>query len=128
MLIRTVLTELAIASARLPIPTAGAAKCSIEFCPTWLRIRRRSILVLPAATASPANHSSCLGRLALIGQRLVAPVGTAFRSTRSIAMATAWPVRELSIPLVLFAHQKSVVWTSGDGPADTDYSPAQQHR
>jgi hypothetical protein len=56
----------------------------------------------------------------LIGQRLVAVTGdgvsfnTVFRDADVL-----WPVQELSIPLVFFAHQDPVAWDSADVPADT---------
>jgi len=82
----------------------------------------RSLLVLPAAT-QPARRA--LRALAadspLIGaKQLVAVTGdgvsfnTVFRDGD-----VAWPVQELSIPLVFFAHANPVAWTGDEGPPDT---------
>jgi hypothetical protein len=82
----------------------------------------RSLLVLPAVT-QPARRA--LRALAadspLVGSKqLVAVTGdgvsfnTVFRDGD-----VAWPVQELSIPLVFFAHANPVAWTSDGGPADT---------
>jgi hypothetical protein len=82
----------------------------------------RSLLVLPAVT-QPARRA--LRALAadspLVGARqLVAVTGdgvsfnTVFRDGD-----VAWPVQELSIPLVFFAHANPVAWTADAGPADT---------
>lgn len=82
----------------------------------------RSLLVLPAAT-QPARRA--LRTLAadspLIGSKqLVAVTGdgvsfnTVFRDGD-----VAWPVQELSIPMVFFAHANPVAWTGDEGPADT---------
>src|SRR5262249_61671561 len=72
----------------------------------------RSLLVLPAVT-QPARRilRAFAADTPLIGQRLVAVTGdgvsfnTVFRDGDVV-----WPVRELSIPLVFFAHQNPVAW------------------
>jgi hypothetical protein len=82
----------------------------------------RSLLVLPAVT-QPARRA--LRALAadspLVGKKqLVAVTGdgvsfnTVFRDGD-----VAWPVQELSIPLVFFAHEDPVKWTTDGGPVDT---------
>jgi hypothetical protein len=81
----------------------------------------RSLLVLPAAT-QPARR--LLRALAsdspLIGQRLVAITGDGVSfNTLYRDSDVAWPIRELAIPLVFFAHQNPVAWTPGEGPPDT---------
>ena len=81
----------------------------------------RSLLVLPAAT-QPARRifRALVSDSPLIGKRLVAITGdgvsfnTVYRDGD-----VAWPIRELAIPLVFFAHQDPVAWASGDGPPDT---------
>jgi hypothetical protein len=83
----------------------------------------RSLLVLPAAT-HPARR--LLRTLAadspLIGQRLVAVTGDGVSFNTMYRDAdVAWPIRELSIPLVFFAHQNPVAWgTAGQPPNATD--------
>jgi hypothetical protein len=70
------------------------------------------LLVLPAVT-QPARRAirAFAADSPLIGQRLVAVTGdgvsfnTVFRDAD-----VAWPVQELSIPLVFFAHQNPVAW------------------
>ncbi len=81
----------------------------------------RTLLVLPAATQPSRRMLRALvSDSPLIGQRLVAVTGdgvsfnTVYRDSD-----VAWPIRELAIPLVFFAHQNPVAWTSGEGPADT---------
>lgn len=80
----------------------------------------RSLLVLPAAT-QPARRT--LRALAadspLIGwKRLVAVTGDGVSfNTMYRDGDVAWPVQELSIPLVFFAHQDPVRW---DPPSATD--------
>lgn len=81
----------------------------------------RELLVLPAVT-QPARRAlrSLAADSPLVGKRLVAVNGdgvsfnTVYRDGD-----IAWPIRELSIPQVYFAHQNPVAWTMGDGPADT---------
>lgn len=83
----------------------------------------RSLLVLPAAT-QPARR--LLRALAsdspLIGQRLVAVTGDGVSFNTMYRDAdVAWPIRDLSIPLVFFAHQNPVAWgTAGQPPNATD--------
>ncbi|HJZ90788.1 MAG TPA: hypothetical protein VKE40_07925 [Gemmataceae bacterium] len=80
----------------------------------------RSLLVLPAVT-QPARRilRAFAADTPLIGQRLVAVTGdgvsfnTVFRDGDVV-----WPVRELSIPLVFFAHQNPVAWAADGGPDD----------
>jgi hypothetical protein len=80
----------------------------------------RSLLVLPAVT-QPARRilRAFAADTPLVGQRLVAVTGdgvsfnTVFRDGD-----VAWPVRELSIPLVFFAHQNPVAWAADSDPAD----------
>jgi hypothetical protein len=77
----------------------------------------RALLVLPAVT-QPARRAirAFAADSPLIGQRLVAVTGdgvsfnTVFRDAD-----VAWPVQELSIPLVFFAHQDPVAWDSETG-------------
>lgn len=80
----------------------------------------RSLLVLPAVT-QPARRMlrAFAADSPLIGRkRLVAVTGdgvsfnTVYRDGE-----VAWPVRELAIPLVFFAHQDPVAW-SGGGTTD----------
>jgi hypothetical protein len=81
----------------------------------------RSILVLPAAT-QPARRMirAVSADSPMIGQRLVAINGDGVSfNTLYRDGDVAWPVTELSVPLVFFAHQNPVAWTSPDGPADT---------
>lgn len=82
----------------------------------------RSLLVLPAVT-QPARRAlrALAAESPLIGKRqLVAVTGdgvsfnTVFRDGD-----VAWPVQELSIPLVFFAHANPVAWTGDEGPPDT---------
>src|SRR5262245_18371847 len=80
----------------------------------------RSLLVLPAVT-QPARRilRAFAADTPLVGQRLVAATGdgvsfnTVFRDGD-----VAWPVRELSIPLVFFAHQNPVAWAADGDPDD----------
>jgi hypothetical protein len=72
----------------------------------------RALLVLPAVT-QPARRAirAFAADSPLIGQRLVAVTGdgvsfnTVFRDAD-----VAWPVQELSVPLVFFAHQNPIAW------------------
>jgi hypothetical protein len=86
----------------------------------------RALLVLPAVT-QPARRAirAFAADSPLIGQRLVAVTGdgvsfnTVFRDAD-----VAWPVEELSIPLVFFAHQNPVAWDTSEGPsAATQVAP-----
>lgn len=81
----------------------------------------RSLLVLPAAT-QPSRRllRALVSDSPLIGQRLVAITGDGVSfNTLYRDGDVAWPIRELAIPLVFFAHQNPVAWSSGDGPAET---------
>jgi hypothetical protein len=81
----------------------------------------RSLLVLPAAT-QPARRiiRALAGDSPLIGQRLVAVTGDGVSfNTMYRDGDVAWPIRELSIPLVFFAHQNPVAWTAAEGPTDS---------
>ena len=56
----------------------------------------------------------------LIGQHLVAVTGDGVSfNTMYRDGDVAWPIRELSIPLVFFAHENPVAWTAGEGPTDS---------
>jgi hypothetical protein len=81
----------------------------------------RALLVLPAVT-QPARRiiRAFAADSPLIGQRLVAVTGDGVSFNMLYRDGdVAWPVQELSVPLVFFAHQNPVAWTTGDGPADT---------
>ena len=77
---------------------------------------RRLLLVLPAAT-QPARRMirAFAADSPLIGRSMVAVTGdgvsfnTVYRDGE-----VAWPTRELSIPLVFFAHQNPVAWQADD--------------
>lgn len=77
---------------------------------------RRLLLVLPAAT-QPARRMirAFAADSPLIGRSMVAVTGdgvsfnTVYRDGE-----VAWPTRELSIPLVFFAHQNPVAWNKDD--------------
>jgi hypothetical protein len=80
-----------------------------------------SLLVLPAAT-QPSRRllRALVSDSPLIGKRLVAITGDGVSFNTLYRDAdVAWPIRELAIPLVFFAHQNPVAWTAEDGPADT---------
>src|SRR5205085_517114 len=80
-----------------------------------------SLLVLPAAT-QPSRRllRALVSDSPLIGLRLVAITGDGVSFNTLYRDAdVAWPIRELAIPLVFFAHQNPVECTTGDGPADT---------
>lgn len=85
----------------------------------------RALLVLPAVT-QPARRAirAFAADSPLIGQRLVAVTGdgvsfnTVFRDAD-----VAWPVQELSIPLVFFAHQNPVAWDTSEGPSAASQVP-----
>jgi hypothetical protein len=85
----------------------------------------RALLVLPAVT-NPARRMlrAFAADTPLIGKRLVAVTGdgvsfnTLFRDAD-----VAWPIQELSIPLVFFAHQDPVAWDAGEAPADIALHP-----
>jgi hypothetical protein len=81
----------------------------------------RSLLVLPAAT-QPARRilRAFAADTPLIGKHLVAVTGdsVSFNTTYRDG-DVAWPVRELSIPLVFFAHQNPVAWDKTDEPPGT---------
>lgn len=86
------------------------------------RPEERSLLVLPAVTqpARRALRALAAGSPLVGWQQLVAVTGdgvsfnTVYRDGD-----VAWPVQELSIPLVFFAHQNPVRWAPAAGPADT---------
>jgi hypothetical protein len=81
----------------------------------------RALLVLPAVT-QPARRiiRAFAADSPLIGQRLVAVTGDGVSFNMLFRDGdVAWPVQELSVPLVFFAHENPVAWTAGDGPADT---------
>ena len=72
----------------------------------------RALLVLPAAT-QPARRilRAFAADSPLIGQHLVAVTGDGVSFNTTFRDAdVAWPVRELTIPLVFFAHQNPVAW------------------
>ena len=74
----------------------------------------RSLLVLPAVT-QPARRilRAFAADSPLIGKHLVAVTGDGVSFNTTFRDAdVAWPVRELSIPLVFFAHQNPVAWDS----------------
>jgi hypothetical protein len=81
----------------------------------------RALLVLPAAT-QPARRilRAFAADTPLIGKHLVAVTGdsVSFNTTYRDA-DVAWPVRELSIPLVFFAHQNPVAWDKTGDQAET---------
>jgi hypothetical protein len=86
----------------------------------------RALLVLPAVT-QPARRAirAFAADSPLIGQRLIAVTGdgvsfnTVFRDAD-----VAWPVQELSVPLVFFAHQNPVAWDDDrDVPSDIALHP-----
>lgn len=78
----------------------------------------RSLLVVPAVT-QPARRviRAFAADSPMVGQRLVAITGdgVSFNTTYRDG-DVAWPVRELSIPLVFFAHQSPVAWGKPDEP------------
>ncbi|HEX3150285.1 MAG TPA: hypothetical protein VHR66_19570 [Gemmataceae bacterium] len=82
----------------------------------------RAVLVLPAVTQPTRRMMRAFAADSpLVGwKQLVAVTGdgvsfnTVYRDADVI-----WPVQELSIPLVFFAHESPVAWSGGDGPADT---------
>ncbi|HVK13557.1 MAG TPA: hypothetical protein VM597_32720 [Gemmataceae bacterium] len=79
----------------------------------------RTLLVLPAVT-QPARRilRAFAADSPLIGKHLVAITGdgVSFNTTYRDS-DVAWPVRELSIPLVFFAHQNPVAWDRMDDQA-----------
>ncbi len=76
----------------------------------------RSLLVLPAVT-QPARRilRAFAADTPMIGQQLVAITGDGVSFNMTYRDGdVAWPIRELSIPFVFFAHQNPVDW---DGPS-----------
>jgi len=81
----------------------------------------RAILVLPAVS-QPARRiiRAFAADSPLIGQRLVAVTGDGVSFNLLFRDGdVAWPVQELSIPLVFFAHQNPVAWNPDDAAPDT---------
>jgi hypothetical protein len=85
----------------------------------------RSLLVLPAVT-QPARRilRAFAADSPLIGKHLLAVTGdgVSFNTTYRDG-DVAWPVRELSIPLVFFAHQNPVAWAGPSDPAGAALHP-----
>jgi hypothetical protein len=82
----------------------------------------RSLLILPAVT-QPARRAirALAADSPLVGWKQVVAVtgdGVSFNTVYRDG-DVAWPVQELSIPFVFFAHEDPVAWSGGDGPADT---------
>jgi hypothetical protein len=80
----------------------------------------RALLVLPAVTI-PARRMlrSFAADSPLIGQRLVAVTGDGVSFNTLYRDAdVAWPVQELPIPVVFFAHQDPVAWPKENDPPD----------
>jgi hypothetical protein len=81
----------------------------------------RALLVLPAVS-QPARRiiRAFAADSPLIGQRLVAVTGDGVSFNLLFRDGdVAWPVQELSIPLVFFAHQNPVAWNPEDVPPET---------
>ena len=81
----------------------------------------RALLVLPAVS-QPARRiiRAFAADSPLIGQRLVAVTGDGVSFNLLFRDGdVAWPVQELSIPLVFFAHQNPVAWNPEDIPPDS---------
>jgi hypothetical protein len=76
----------------------------------------RVLLVLPAVSQPTRRILRAFAADSpLIGRRLVAINGDGVSFNLVFRDGdVAWPVRELSIPLVLFAHQNPVAWDSGE--------------
>jgi hypothetical protein len=76
----------------------------------------RALLVLPAVSQPTRRILRAFASDSpLIGQRLVAINGDGVSFNLVFRDGdVAWPVRELSIPLVLFAHQNPVAWDTGE--------------
>ena len=82
----------------------------------------RALLVLPAVT-QPTRRMlrSFAAESPLIGKRLVAVNGDGVSFNFIYRDGEVnWPIRELAIPLVLFAHQNPVAWGTDDKPAGSD--------
>src|SRR5262245_19188011 len=82
----------------------------------------RALLVLPAVT-QPARRMlrAFSADSPLVGMKQLVAItddGVSFNTVYRDA-DVLWPVQELSIPLVFFAHQNPVAWETGPGPADT---------
>mgnify|MGYP000369974843 CR=1 FL=1 len=82
----------------------------------------RALLVLPAVT-QPTRRMlrSFAAESPLIGKRLVAVNGDGVSFNFIYRDGEVnWPIRELAIPLVLFAHQNPVAWGTDDKSAGSD--------
>jgi hypothetical protein len=83
---------------------------------------QRMLMVLPAAT-QPARRilRTFVRDSPLIGKQLVAVTGDGISfNTLYRDQDVAWPIRELAIPIVFFAHQNPVAWTENENDPASD--------